>query len=213
MDPRGSQRQRGNASPGNSAGSPHTHRKQLKRPWERPQKDRRRPPILTFLMSVLVRSPQPRCRVRKISTSGYWRLEKHWFWQRPPAGHTVGWHSYNSMRLMHSESMPQGFSSVALQLQRGISDRSAVKIWTLPMGRFTWGEVWAWRTWGKRQRQPGCGRRDSGRAQGHSPGRNTGTAISIMIGGWRSNPSEHPRKDGGPRRYNSKEGASLQSQE
>lgn len=29
---------------------------------------------------------------------------------------------------MHSESIPQGFSSVALQLQRGISDKSAVKI-------------------------------------------------------------------------------------
>lgn len=38
---------------------------------------------------------------------------------------------------MHSESSPQGFSSVGLQLQRGISDRSAVKICTFPTGRFT----------------------------------------------------------------------------
>lgn len=41
------------------------------------------------------------------------------------------------MRLMHSESTPHGLSSVALQLQRGISDRSAVTIWTFPIGRFT----------------------------------------------------------------------------
>lgn len=38
---------------------------------------------------------------------------------------------------MHSDSIPHGLSSVALQLQRGISARSAVKIWTFPMGRFT----------------------------------------------------------------------------
>lgn len=107
--------------------------KQLQR-----RKKNRRWSLLTFLISVFVRRPQPLCNVRKISTSGYWRLVKHWFWQRPPAGHTVGWHSYSSMRLMHSESMPQGFSSVALQLQRGISDKSAVKICTLPIGRFTW---------------------------------------------------------------------------
>lgn len=51
---------------------------------------------------------------------------------------TCGWHSYSSMRLIHSESIPHGLSSVALQLQRGISDRSAVKICTFPIGRFTW---------------------------------------------------------------------------
>lgn len=50
---------------------------------------------------------------------------------------TCGWHSYSSMRLIHSDSIPHGLSSVALQLQRGISDRSAVKIWTFPIGRFT----------------------------------------------------------------------------
>lgn len=63
---------------------------------------------------------------------------KAWFWQRSPAAHTWGWHSYISIRLMHSESMPHGFSSDALQLQRGISDRSAVMICTFPTGRFTW---------------------------------------------------------------------------
>lgn len=91
----------------------------------------------TFLMSLLACKPQPRASVRKISTSGYCLLVKHWFWQRPPAGQPAGWHSYSNMRLIHSESRPQGFSSVGLQLQRGISNTSAVKICTLPTGRFT----------------------------------------------------------------------------
>lgn len=94
-------------------------------------------PTVTFLMSWQQRKPQPRDNVLKISTCEYWRLVKHWFWHFSPAGQTCGWHSYSSMRLMHSESMPQGFSSVALQLQRGISDKSAVMICTLPIGRFT----------------------------------------------------------------------------
>lgn len=89
-------------------------------------------------MSDTLRKPHPRDSVLNISTSVYWRLLKHWFWQCSPAGHTWGWHSYISMRLIHSESMPHGLSSVALQLQRGISDRSAVIICTFPIGRFTW---------------------------------------------------------------------------
>lgn len=89
-------------------------------------------------MSDTPRKPQPRESVLKISTVVYWRFVKVWFWHRSPATHTWGWHSYISMRLMHSESMPQGFSSEALQLQRGISERSAVMICTFPIGRFTW---------------------------------------------------------------------------
>ena len=67
-----------------------THIKQLQR---RKKIWKLRTGFFTFLISVFVRRPQPLCNVRKISTSGYWRLVKHWFWQRPPAGHTVGWHS------------------------------------------------------------------------------------------------------------------------
>lgn len=93
---------------------------------------------ITFLMSCTQRSPQPRESVLKISTWQYCRLVKHWFWQRSPAGQTCGWHSYSSMRLMHSESIPQGVSSDALQLQRGISERSAEMISTLPIGLFTY---------------------------------------------------------------------------
>lgn len=92
----------------------------------------------TFLMSDTARRPQPQDSVLYISTGVYWRFVKAWFWHRSPAAHTCGWHSYISMRLMHSESAPHGFSSDALQLQRGISERSAVMICTFPIGRFTW---------------------------------------------------------------------------
>lgn len=73
-------------------------------------------------------------REKSVHLRSVWKTASVW---RRWVG-TWGWHSYNNMRLMHSESIPHGLSSVALQLQRGISDRSAVKIWTFPIGRFTW---------------------------------------------------------------------------
>lgn len=103
-----------------------------------------------------------------ISASGYSLFVKHWFWQRSPAGHTCGWHSYCDILFRHSDSRPHGFSSPGLQLQRGISDRSATWICTFPMTLLAWdnrgrelGEkVWVcehqelniwvlWRDWGK----------------------------------------------------------------
>lgn len=84
------------------------------------------PRTRTFLMSLLATKPQPLPSVLMIFVSGYWRFVKHWFWQRSPAGHTWGWHSYISIRLRHSESKPQGFSSEGLQLHLGISEISAV---------------------------------------------------------------------------------------
>ena len=86
------------------------------------------------------------CKFRGSKSSCRWQQHIYnpsikCFWHILWAGRrnfcTCGWHSYSSMRLMHSESIPHGLSSVALQLQRGISDRSAVKIWTFPIGRFT----------------------------------------------------------------------------
>lgn len=80
----------------------------------------------TFLMSRLATRPHPLPSVLMILVSGYWRLVKHWFWQYSPAGHTCGWHSNISILFKHSESKPQGFSSVGLQLHFGISEISAV---------------------------------------------------------------------------------------
>lgn len=87
---------------------------------------------LTLRMSLLATRPQPLPSVLMILVSGYWRLLKHWFWQDSPAGHTCGWHSNISIRFRHSESMPQGLSSVGLQLHLGISEMSAVWICTFP---------------------------------------------------------------------------------
>lgn len=82
--------------------------------------------VHTFLMSRLATRPHPLPSVLMILVSGYWRLVKHWFWQNSPAGHTCGWHSNISILFRHSESKPQGFSSVGLQLHLGISEISAV---------------------------------------------------------------------------------------
>lgn len=91
------------------------------------------PSHATFLMLLLVLRPQPLRSVLMISASGYSLFVKHWFWQRSPAGHTCGWHSYCNILFRHSDSKPQGFSSAGLQLQRGISDRSATWICTFPI--------------------------------------------------------------------------------
>lgn len=87
---------------------------------------------ITFLMLLMVLRPQPLRSVLMTSASGYSLFVKHWFWQRTPAGHTCGWHSYCDILFRHSDSKPQGFSSAGLQLQRGISDRSATWIGTFP---------------------------------------------------------------------------------
>lgn len=92
----------------------------------------------TFLMLLLVLRPQPLRSVLMISASGYSLFVKHWFWHRSPAGHTCGWHSYCSILFRHSDSRPHGFSSAGLQLQRGISDRSATWICTFPITLLAW---------------------------------------------------------------------------
>lgn len=93
---------------------------------------------ITFLILLLVLRPHPLRSVLMISASGYSLFVKHWFWQRSPAGHTCGWHSYCDILFRHSDSRPHGFSSPGLQLQRGISDRSATWICTFPMTLLAW---------------------------------------------------------------------------
>ncbi len=92
----------------------------------------------TFLISTRLRSPQPLLSVLVTTASGYSRLWKRWLLHFSPTGHTLGWHSYISMRLRHSVSEPHGKSESGLHSQRWISDKSALLMCTLPIGWLVW---------------------------------------------------------------------------